>query len=289
MDGVVAIDKPAGMTSHDVVDEVRRRLGISKVGHGGTLDPDATGVLVVGAGRATRFLSYAQRAPKRYAAAARFGTTTTTQDASGDVLEHRPCSFDRVDLDRAIGELTGEIRQTPPMVSAIKVGGERLYKKALRGEEIERPARAVTIYELSVTDFAGGPRPEARLDVRCSSGTYVRTLVHDIGARLGCGAHIRSLRRTEAGGWGESDLVALDELGASDLQPLAYVVRELPAVEVDELESAAVANGRPLTRTRWPVVEGSSVAIIRSGRLLAVYRWEEDRLVAERVVARGGA
>lgn len=219
MDGILVIDKPAGMTSHDVVDEVRKRLGTRKVGHGGTLDPDATGVLVIGVGRATKILSYAQGGPKRYTAVARFGITTSTQDASGKVIETREAIIDADDVVRVLKAFEGEIEQIPPMVSAVKIGGERLYKKARRGETVDRPARTVTVYEIELVDFSpDGPR--ATLDVRCSAGTYMRTLVHDLGVALGCGAHLESLRRTAAGGFTEADAVALDSVDEHALRPV---------------------------------------------------------------------
>ncbi|MGH2820602.1 MAG: tRNA pseudouridine(55) synthase TruB, partial [Actinomycetota bacterium] len=165
MDGLLVIDKPPGMTSHDVIDEVRRRFRTRRVGHAGTLDPDATGVLVVGVGHATRFLSYSQAAPKRYLARARFGVTTTTQDASGELLERRPVDLDAEEVRAALEDFRGEIEQVPPMVSAVKVGGERLYRKARRGEEVERAARRVTIHALDLVSFPA-PRVEAVLDVR---------------------------------------------------------------------------------------------------------------------------
>ncbi|MEA2517352.1 MAG: tRNA pseudouridine55 synthase, partial [Actinomycetota bacterium] len=135
-DGLLVIDKPAGMTSHDVVDVIRKRFNTKKVGHAGTLDPDATGILLLGVGKATRFLAYAQASPKRYRALARFGTSTSTQDASGEVLETRPCSFTRDELALALEKFTGDIEQVPPMVSAVKIGGEPLHAKARRGEEV---------------------------------------------------------------------------------------------------------------------------------------------------------
>jgi len=286
VDGVLAVDKPAGMTSHDVVDEVRRRLHTRKVGHGGTLDPDATGVLIIGVGRATKLLRYAQTFPKRYRAVARFGTTTTTQDASGEVVEERPASITAGEVSIALDGLVGEIDQVPPMVSAVKVGGERLYRKALRGEEVERAARRVTIYSLDLVDFTeAGPTgaPEATIDVSCSSGTYVRTLVHDVGAALGCGAHLLSLRRTAAGGWSEGDTVSLDSLGAGDVRPLAEAVRELPALELGEVDAVHVAHGRPLDPPHGAPPSGL-VALLYAGELLGVYRSEGSKLVADRVV-----
>ncbi|HEX2051488.1 MAG TPA: tRNA pseudouridine(55) synthase TruB [Actinomycetota bacterium] len=283
MDGVVVVDKPAGMTSHDVVDALRRRLGTRKVGHAGTLDPDATGVLVLGVGRATRLLAYAQAAPKRYAAVARFGVTTTTQDASGDVVERRPARVAAADVERALPRFTGAVEQVPPMVSAVKVGGERLYRKARRGEEVERHARRVVVYELALTSFEPGDAPAATLDVACSAGTYVRTLVHDLGAALGCGAHLERLRRTEASGFTLADAVALDAVTAAELRPASDAVRALPRVEVDAAAARAVRHGRPLPAP--PGAGDGPAAIVHDDRLLAVYRRADDRLVADRVVS----
>jgi tRNA pseudouridine55 synthase len=285
MDGVLVIDKPAGMTYHAVGDEIRRRLNTKKVGHGGTLDPDATGVLVLGIGRATRFLSFAQASPKRYEGVVRFGSATSTQDASGELL----ATFDasrlmRADVEDALRSFEGAIEQTPPMVSAVKVGGEALYKKARRGEEVPRQPRRVTIHHATITGFASGDEPEAALDVRCSGGTYIRTLAHDLGAQLGCGAHLRSLRRTEAGSFTLADATPLVDVDEGSLRPLVDVVRDLPQLEVDADAAALITNGRPLDLDA-EVEEGGIVALIRQGSLLALYRKQEDRLVAERVVS----
>lgn len=284
IDGVLVVDKPAGMTSHDVVDRIRKSLGTRRVGHAGTLDPDATGVLILGVGRATRFLSYAQASPKRYLTTAVFGVTTTTQDASGEVVERRRVDISEDDVRAAAAKHTGELDQIPPMVSAVRVGGERLYEKARRGEEVERAARPVTIFELDVLSFSEEP-PEAVLDVRCSAGTYVRTLVHDIGASLGCGAHLRSLRRTEAGGFDEADAVELDVVDSRHLLPLADAVRVLTHIEIDDDAARLVANGRRLELPSEDLVDGERLALINEGDLVAVYARKGGELVPERVVA----
>lgn len=282
-DGVLVIDKPAGMTSHDVVDEIRRRFSTRKVGHGGTLDPDATGVLIVGLGRATRFLAYAQAGFKRYRAVARFGITTDTQDASGTVMSEAEPSFGRADLTNTLAAFTGEIQQVPPMVSALKVGGERLYEMARRGEEVERASRTVTVADLTLADL---DMPEATLDITCSGGTYVRTLIHDLGRALGCGAHMKSLRRVEAGGFSLSDAVALHAAGPGDLRPLAEAVAALPRLEAGAQEAEDVSHGRSLQiPKRAPNLEqGGVVAVLHGGRLLGVYKRDGDRLTADRVV-----
>jgi tRNA pseudouridine55 synthase len=284
VDGVLVIDKPAGMTSHDVIDAVRKKLKIRRVGHGGTLDPDATGVLLVGTGRATRFLSYAQAAPKRYRAVAIFGITTSTQDASGEVLRHEPAHIDADKLREALIDFTGPIEQIPPMVSAVKVEGERLYRKARRGEEVERKARAVTIHALDLVELIDEEYPRATLDVVCSGGTFVRTLVHDLGDRIGCGAHLGSLRRTEAGGFTLEDAITLGDVSPETLRPLVDAVRVLPAIEVDEATASDVAHGRSLpAESGTPASE--LVALVSRGRLLAVYRHEKGRLIPDRVVS----
>ena len=283
LDGVLVIDKPPGITSHDVVDAVRKRLGTKRVGHGGTLDPDATGVLVVGVGRATRFLSYAQTAPKTYRAVARLGVTTSTQDASGEVLDTRPVAVDADDIAAAAKRFVGAIEQIAPMVSAVKVGGERLYRKARRGEEVERAPRAVTIYEFDLEDFSTESF-EATFVVRCSGGTYVRTLVNDLGMDLGCGAHVKSLRRIEAAGFVATDAVALDDVSVERLRPLADVVAVLPRVDVTHQDAVHVAHGRALDAGVASLADGERVALVRDGSLLAVYRRSGERLVAERVV-----
>jgi tRNA pseudouridine55 synthase len=284
MDGVFVIDKPGGMTSHDVVDAVRKRLRTRKVGHAGTLDPDATGLLLVGVGRATRFLSYAQDGPKRYIARARFGITTLTQDASGEVIEERDAPITRDEVAAELKRFVGTIEQIPPMVSAVKVGGERLYKKARRGEEIERPARVISVYELELKEFFEGERPEAELDVRCSAGTFVRTLIHDLGIALGCGAHMAELRRIEAGGFGEADAIAIEAVSRESMRPLIDAVTALPKIELDEEQTSFVRHGRPLAlETDEP--DGTPIALVQADRLLAVYKPKGGALVPDRVLS----
>ncbi len=283
--GVVVVDKPAGITSHDVVDEVRRLFGTRKVGHAGTLDPDATGILVLGLGRATRLLDYARLGPKRYVAEARFGATTTTQDSSGEVVARSPCSFTDAELEGACKRFVGPIEQVPPMVSAVRVSGERLYRKARRGEEVERAPRAIEIYDLKLLSFEPGGRPRAVFEVSCSAGTYVRTLVHDLGAALECGAHLGSLRRTEAAGFSLADALPLRDLQPSHLLEPVEALRGMPRVEVSGEDAAGVRNGRPLELDNAAVNEDAkSVAVLSGGVLLAVYRRDQGRLIAERVM-----
>lgn len=280
-EGIVVIDKPAGMTSHDVVARVRKSLNVKRVGHGGTLDPDATGILVVGVGRAARLLSYAQAAPKTYVAGGRLGRETTTQDASGETVSEREVEVTRAQLEEASSRFRGRLDQIPPMVSAVKVKGERLYKKALRGEEIEREPRRIEVYSLEVMSYDA---PDFTIEVSCSAGTYVRTLVHDIGEELGCGAHLTELRRVAAGGFRESDAVALDEVSIGSLRPPLEIVSHLPRVDVSSDAAALVRNGRRLEDPHPGGVD-EDVAIVSEGELLAVYKRRGPELVPERVVA----
>jgi tRNA pseudouridine55 synthase len=278
-DGLLVVDKHAGPTSHDVVNRLRRLYATKRVGHAGTLDPPATGILLVGLERATRILQFLQALPKTYRAEVAFGATTSTQDATGIVVEERPCSFGLDDLRRAAATMVGEIRQVPPMVSAVRVGGERLYRAARRGEEVERPARAVTVYGLDVVVFDGAAW-EATLGVRCSSGTYVRTLAADIGELLGCGAHLKTLRRTSVGSLGEADAVTMAQLDAMDrdarraaVLPMGAALRDYESVTVSGDELEAVGHGRSLGDPDPGSAEGPPVAVLDpDGRLLAVYR-----------------
>lgn len=284
-DGILVIDKPAGMTSHDVVDAIRKRFRTKKVGHAGTLDPDATGLLIVGLGKATRLLAYAQGAPKRYSATARFGISTSTQDASGEVVSERACSFTADDLVRMLERFTGSIEQVPPMVSAVKIGGQRLHELARRGMEVERPARPVTVHALALTAFREGENPEADLDVHCSSGTYIRTLIHDVGEALGCGAHMTSLRRTATAGFEPPDSKPLDEVSESDIRPLSEALRSVAQIQLEDGHAMDVQHGRRLPGDLAPGLgEQDVVGLLHGGELVAVYRRAGDQLVADRVV-----
>ena len=241
------VDKPAGMTSHDAVAVVRKRLGEKRVGHAGTLDPDATGVLVLGLGRATRLMRFIEVHEKEYVADVILGEETSTQDASGDVLATADAShLTREDVARAAAAFVGDIEQIPPMVSAVKVGGERLYKKARRGEEVERAPRKVTVHEMRVDEFVAGTRARARVYVRCSPGTYIRTLAHDLGRALETGGHVATLRRTRVGAFDESGAVALDEVASEAVRPILDAVASYPQRTVSEDEAKAVVHGKSL-------------------------------------------
>ena len=221
--GIIVIDKPAGWTSMDVCAKIRGVLHERRVGHAGTLDPMATGVLPVFVGRATRAVEFAAEGGKEYVAGLRLGLVTNTQDTSGTVLEERPVAVDRSALEAALAPFRGDILQIPPMYSAIKRDGKKLYELARKGQEVEREPRPVTIYALDVVEQTGPA--DYLLRVKCSKGTYVRTLCHDIGQALGCGGCMYSLRRTEAAGFSLDQAVTLDALlSAEDPQSLLLPV-----------------------------------------------------------------
>ena len=211
MNGILLVDKPADWTSHDVVAKLRGVLGERRMGHSGTLDPMATGLLVVFAGRATRAVSFSENHSKCYEARLRLGLTTDTQDTTGTVLSRCDRRVTRAELEAVLPQFRGEILQVPPMYSALKVDGQKLYEIARRGGEVARAARPITIGELTVLGEADG---DYVLRVRCSKGTYIRTLCHDIGAALGCGGVMSALRRTEVGGYRVEDAHTMDELCA---------------------------------------------------------------------------
>jgi tRNA pseudouridine55 synthase len=270
IDGLVVVDKPAGMTSHDVVGRCRRIFDQKKVGHAGTLDPDATGVLVVGLGRATRLMQYMTGLTKSYATDIVLGAATTTLDDSGEVTGTWDMSAVTVDEARvAASKLTGTIEQVPPMVSAVKVGGRRLYQLARQGVEVERAARTVTVTRFDLEPVGPGV---LRASVECSSGTYVRVLAHDLGRLLGGGAHVRNLRRTAVGPWQVSDAVALDDVGLDGVVPPAAALPWLEAATVEGEVEAAVRYGRPLSAEQLGVHGSGPWRVIgAAGDLLAVY------------------
>ncbi|MGI5869252.1 MAG: tRNA pseudouridine(55) synthase TruB [Kiritimatiellia bacterium] len=209
-DGILLVDKPAGMTSHDVVNAVRKMFKIKKAGHGGTLDPSATGLLVLLLGKGTKLADRVMGGDKVYEGVMRLGFSTTTQDADGErVSGSDPSGVTEEALREATASLTGDIYQTPPMVSALKKDGVPLYKLARKGEVVEREPRLVHIYRFDVVEFG---IPDCRILVKCTKGTYVRTLCHDVGEKLGCGAHLASLRRTESGKFTVDKAIAFEDL-----------------------------------------------------------------------------
>lgn len=247
MEGFLNIDKPSGLTSHDVVNRVRRAAGLRRVGHAGTLDPLATGVLIVGLGRATRLLEYVVGQPKAYLATARLGQTTTTYDADGALLESRPVTVGRADMEAALAPLRGAIAQIPPMYSAVKQTGQPLYALARQGIEVQRAPRQVTIYRLELGEQRGA---EVMLWIDCSAGAYVRSLVHDWGQALGCGAHVTALRRLRVGEFSAESALPLDQLTPDNLAryrlPLDAAIRHLPTLTVDAHAAHALRLGQPI-------------------------------------------
>ncbi|GGJ77112.1 tRNA pseudouridine synthase B [Pilimelia anulata] len=283
-DGLVVVDKSAGWTSHDVVGRMRRLARTRKVGHGGTLDPMATGVLVVAVGRATRLLTYVIGADKAYTGTIRLGQSTVTDDAEGEVTAARGAGgVTDAAIVAGLAALTGELDQVPTAVSAIKVDGVRAYRRVRDGEQVELAPRRVTVHELTVGAIS---RPTADLvDVevalRCTSGTYVRAIARDLGAALGVGGHLTALRRTAVGGFTLAEAATLDELAerAGDEPvtglPMAEAARRfLPARDVDEAAARTLSHGGPLAPGG---IAGPYAAIGPAGDLLAVLRDRDGR------------
>jgi tRNA pseudouridine55 synthase len=275
--GIVLIDKPAGWTSHDVVAKVRAALGTRKVGHAGTLDPMATGLLVLGVGRATRLLRFLGDLPKTYEGAGVLGVETTTLDAEGDVTRTAPVDVDERTLRRALAELIGEIEQVPPAYSAVKVGGRKLYEAARKGERLEARPRRVRVDGFELTAFRS---PSFAFRVRCSSGTYVRSLVADAGRGLGCGAHLTALRRTSVGPFRVEDASPPDAPGR--LLPLERAVQHLAEVELHPEEARVAVHGCCLGPAG---IAGPYRAVAPDGRLIGIYRDEGAKAVPEVILA----
>jgi tRNA pseudouridine55 synthase len=286
--GLVVVDKEAGWTSHDVVARCRRLFGQRRVGHAGTLDPDATGVLLVGLGRATRLMRFLTALPKTYEAEIVLGTNTSTLDASGEVVgEWDMSDVTLAQVRAAAGQLTGTIEQIPPMVSAVKIGGRRLHELARQGIEVDRPPRRVHVYRFDVepvADRAGVYRAE----VECSSGTYIRVLAEDIGTALGGGAHIGCLRRTRIGSFGESEMRTLDLLTPDAILTPAQAMRDLAFVTVGVEIATLIGRGLPLDRVPIGAVgKGPWAMLDQEGNLLAVYAATDTDRIKPAVVVTG--
>lgn len=280
-DGFLLVDKPGGMTSHDVVARVRRLLGQKKVGHAGTLDPMATGLLVLGLGRATRLIRYVQEGEKTYLARALFGVATDSLDAEGAVLDRAPMPVSQADVEQASERFVGHIMQIPPMVSAVKVGGRRLYELAREGTEVERKARPVVIHEIRVVEFAPSDYPEAEFLIRCGTGTYVRTLVDDTARALGGRAHLVALRRTAIGPLDVADALTLEELQAAaddgvieaSVLPPAAGLTGMAGVVVNEDVAGGVRHGAIFPAAVLGAETDGPVRVLDEvGDLMAVYR-----------------
>jgi tRNA pseudouridine55 synthase len=269
-DGVLLVDKPAGMTSHAVVDRARRVLGTKRIGHGGTLDPFATGLLTILVGRATRLLPFVQQDPKVYRATIRFGAATSTDDVTGDVVrEAKLPAAERV--TNAIESMTGHMLQRPPAYSAKQVGGVRAYAAARRGKPLSLEPVAVTVYTWTVVASKGA---ELEVDVSCSGGTYVRALARDLGEAADSAAHLVALRRMRSGAFDLAGALTLDALdrGEARLMPPAMAVSHLPAQVLDDLEAKRIVHGQTVTAR----VDGERAALSHAGELLAVAVREAD-------------
>ncbi|MEX2653672.1 MAG: tRNA pseudouridine(55) synthase TruB [Acidimicrobiia bacterium] len=283
--GFLVVDKPSGITSHDVVDEVRRATGIRKAGHTGTLDPLATGVVVVAVGGVTRLIRFLQDLDKEYVATARFGVATDTLDADGAVTDEVPMDVTIDDLESVRSQFVGEIQQIPPMVSALKKDGQRLYDLARQGLEVERESRTIHVHELEFLDVGDGEHPLVTFRVVCGKGTYVRSLADDLARALGGFAHLTTLRRTRNGALTAEAAVPVDQLDRwmEHLVTPSDALSHLPILEADEEMVRLVGHGRSLT------AEGRSGGLVRvlgtDGTLIAVYRIEDGVARPEVVLA----
>jgi len=286
MDGVLNLYKPPGPTSHDMVSQVRRIIGQKKVGHAGTLDPPASGVLVICLGEATRIVEYLRGWRKTYRAVAVFGAVTDTEDATGKIVAETDAShISKAMVEETIKHFIGNISQSPPMVSAVHYKGRRLYELARAGQVVERAPRTVQVYSISLLDFQPGRRPEALLEVECSGGTYIRTLCTDIGRRLGCGGYLSSLVRTAVGAFKIEDSIPLEKLEnlvsqgnlAQVIHTTDEVLSTLPVVELkSEEEILRVIHGNPvpISLQELPTATPADCSPVRiksqDGHLLAI-------------------
>ena len=275
MNGIVIVDKPQDWTSQDVTARLRRVFNTRRIGHGGTLDPMATGVLPVFVGRATRGVEFFEHAEKTYEATLRLGLATDTEDITGTVLEERPVTVTEAEFLAILAQFRGEILQVPPMYSALKVNGQKLCDLARKGKEVERKPRPITIFELECLEFTGDT---AKLRVRCSKGTYIRTLCKDIGEALGCGGCMAALRRVTAGEYGIENAVPLQELLDTEapekyLQNVDTMFTQYPAVTLTEKQEQRCRNGNSFT---LKMADGRYRVYSQSGEFLALSQVEGD-------------
>lgn len=277
LDGILCVDKPPEHTSFDVVARMRGIAGTRKIGHGGTLDPMATGVLPLFFGRATKACDLLPDQDKRYTATFRLGVTTDTQDRTGTVLRERPVTVGETAVRALLERFTGPLRQTPPMYSAVKISGKRLYDLARQGQEVERPARDIVIYSLSLLE-ADEERHLYTIDAACSKGTYIRTLCHDMGEALGCGASLTALRRTAACGFSEAQCITLEQAAelsargelAQRLLPVAEAFRALPRLELDDKLARLFRNGVQLSLNQFDQPPTGTTAVFHEELFLGV-------------------
>jgi len=295
--GFILVDKGGGSTSHDLVAKVRRVSGVKKVGHAGTLDPMATGLVVVGMGRATRLLRFVQDMRKEYVARIGFGVATDTLDAEGAIISREPMPVSVDEVIAVLPRFTGRIMQVPPMVSALRVDGRRLYELAREGKVVDRPARPVDVYELEIEDFSPCDYPEATMRITCGKGTYIRSLADDIARALGGRAHLSSLRRTRVGSldvearghrMAEIEKAAVEDRLNDLVVPPAEALADLASVIADERTAEAVLHGVefPSSMIAAGLADEQPFRVTDpSGELLAVYRIAGRRAVAEVVLS----
>ena len=271
--GVLHVDKPIGLTSHDVVNRVRRLSGIRRVGHSGTLDPLATGLLTLCLGQATRLVEYLVGLDKVYLATIRLGQETNTYDAEGQITAEKPVEVTRQQLNNALEQFRGQIEQVPPMFSAVKVDGQPLYRRARQGVDIERPARQVTLYGIEQLSWDS---PILALQISCSSGTYIRSIAHDLGQVLGCGAHLASLRRTAIGEISIEEATPLDQLQPGSwlqhLLPLDSAVYHLPSLELPAEDAHKISLGQriPIEHISQPTGDSPVRAYDQDGHFIGI-------------------
>ena len=291
--GFVLVDKAAGWTSHDVVAKARTLFATRKIGHAGTLDPMATGLLVLGLGAATRLLRFITDQPKEYVATARFGVATDTLDADGEVLDRKPMEVGAEDVAGVLARFLGDIHQVPPMFSAVKVGGQRLHRLARRGHEVERPPRLVRVDHIGMDGFEPGPFPRLRFRVVGGRGLYVRVLADDLARELGGRAHLTALRRVRNGVLSVEDATGIDRMvelhgdGRLDRVILApgEGLAHLPRIAIREDLVGPVTNGRRLSTALVGRGQGDGpVRMVTGSRMLAVYRVEADQVLPEVVL-----
>ena len=284
LDGLVIVDKDAGWTSHDVVAKLRGILETKKIGHSGTLDPDATGVLLIGVGKVTRLLRFLTALPKTYTGEAVFGTETSTLDASGEVTATHDMHVTLDEVRAAAATLTGDILQVPPMVSAKQVGGKRLHELARKGIEVEREPVAVSVHRFA-TEATDDPLVY-RIEVECSSGTYIRSLAADLGTHLGGGAHLRNLRRTAIGSFTVDAAHTIDTVSDEHVLPPATALRDYPSVVASR---ELLGSGKVLARSHLHVDgDGPWAVLDEAGSLLAVYESYKADMVKPAVVVVAG-
>lgn len=288
IEGVLNIDKPSGISSHDVVARIRLITGIRRVGHTGTLDPLATGLLIVCLGRATRLAEYLAGQKKEYLATIRLGQETNTFDAEGTILADKPVNVSKSQLLVTLDQFKGKIKQIPPMYSAVKIDGQPLYRQARQGKVIDRPAREVTIFELELCRWQS---PDVEIRLVCSSGTYVRAIAHDLGQSLGCGAYLLGLRRTAVGNHRIDAAISLEDLQKSDwqdfLQPSDVAVSHLAGVVLAEKEAVSLYQGQRVPH-HFKSIEPLVRAYDEDGRFIGVLSGDEHYWSAKKILYQPG-